>query len=99
MTSSNDVVKNIETGLVERTFKAHTGLVRSFVVANDSLITSGYDDMIILWDLFSGSILKRIWLGSTSTLVEHITFKNDQVFTCGLDRKLSHVDFILCSQI
>lgn len=95
LTSSNDIVqKDIQTGAIQRTFRAHTKPLYSFLVTNDSrMITSGFDDMIIIWDLKTGSILKRIWLGSSDALVRSISFQNGQVFTTGFD---SIICLIIC---
>jgi WD40 repeat protein len=53
LTSSNDIVqKDIQTGDIQRTFRAHKKTIYSFLVTNDSMmITSAYDDMIMVWDL------------------------------------------------
>jgi WD40 repeat protein len=96
LTVSNDVVqKDIQTGASQRTFRAHKSLVYSFVITNDSkIISSGYDDMIIVWDLETGSILKRIWLRSSGTLVDSVCFQDNKVFAGGLDSKVRQVDLI-----
>jgi WD40 repeat protein len=94
LTSSNDIIqKNIGTGLQQRVFRAHTNQILSFVLTNDSrMITAGWDDMIIVWDLESGSIMKRIWLGSSDTNVQSVSFWNEQVLTGGDDGKIRRVD-------
>jgi len=52
LTSSNDIVqKDIQTGDIQRTFRAHKKTIYSFLVTNNSMITSAYDDMIMVWDL------------------------------------------------
>jgi WD40 repeat protein len=96
VTVSNDVVeKHIETGLLLRTFRAHDQTVYSFVVTNDSkMITSGYDDMIIVWDLVTGSILKRIWLRVLDTRINSLQAQNDLVIAGGLDNKVRQVDLV-----
>lgn len=98
-TSTNDIVqKDIETGAIQRTFRAHKSLIQSFLIINDSrMITSGWDDMIIFWDLESGSVMKRIWLKASQTLVYSISFQNNQVFTGGLDKKVRQVDLVLAN--
>ncbi|KAI3656986.1 hypothetical protein MP638_004260, partial [Amoeboaphelidium occidentale] len=94
LTSSNDIVqKDIQTGAIQRTFRAHQKAIISFLVTNDSrMITSGYDDMIILWDLESGSILKRIWLRSSNTLIQSMYYQDDQIFTTGYDSTVRQID-------
>jgi WD40 repeat protein len=96
VTASNDVVqKDIETGIIQRTFRAHDRTVYSFVVTNDSrMITSGYDDMIVVWDLVTGSVLKRIWLRVSDTRIESLAVKNDIVMAGGLDNKVRQVDLV-----
>ncbi|KAI3655386.1 hypothetical protein MP638_007509, partial [Amoeboaphelidium occidentale] len=65
------------------------------MVTNDSrMITSAFDDMIIVWNLETGSILKRIWLRSTETLVRSLYLRDDQVFTGGWDIKARQVDLL-----
>ncbi|KAI3655673.1 hypothetical protein MP638_007017, partial [Amoeboaphelidium occidentale] len=96
LTASNDIVqKDIQTGAIQRTFRAHQSLVYSFVVTNDSrMISSGYDDMIIVWDLDTGSILKRIWLRASDTLITSLQVQNDLVIACGLDGKTRQIDLV-----
>ncbi|KAI3655326.1 hypothetical protein MP638_004190, partial [Amoeboaphelidium occidentale] len=94
LTSSNDIVqKDIQTGDIQRTFRAHKKPIVSFVVTNDSrMISSAYDDMIIFWDLETGSILKRIWLRSSGTLIRHMYYQSELVFAGGLDSKVRQID-------
>lgn len=94
LTSSNDIVqKDIETGVVQRTFRAHTNQVWSFVLMNDSrMISSGWDDMVYLWDLETGSIQKKIWLGSSNTQVQGVSYQGSQAFVGGLDRKVRFIN-------
>jgi WD40 repeat protein len=94
LTTSSDIVqKDIHTGAIQRTFRAHKKPIFSFAVTEDSrMISSAYDDIIIVWDLLTGSIIKRIWLRSSDTLVRSIYFQDAQVFTGGLDKKVRQVD-------
>jgi WD40 repeat protein len=94
--SSNDIVqKDIETGRFQRKFLAHTGQIHSFQVFNDSrMITSGWDDMIIVWDLVSGSILRRIGLETSGTLPLSIQLASDALFVCGQDGRVRIVNMI-----
>jgi WD40 repeat protein len=96
LTSSNDIVqKDIQTGAIQRTFRAHKKPIVSFVVSNNSrMISSAYDDMIIVWNLETGSVLKRVWLRSSETFVRVLYFIDDQVFAGGLDEKLRQVEII-----
>ncbi|KAI3656263.1 hypothetical protein MP638_001588, partial [Amoeboaphelidium occidentale] len=96
LTASNDIVqKDIQTGAIQRTFRAHKSLVYSFVVTDDSrMISSGNDDMIIVWDLDTGSILKRIWLRASDTLITSLQVQNDLVIACGLDGKTRQIDLV-----
>lgn len=96
LTSTNDVIqKDIETGATQRTFRSHMNLVYFFMVTSDSrLITSGFDGMIIVWDLENGSVLKRIWLGSSNTLIHSFVLVNDIIYTCGPEKKIRQVDLI-----
>lgn len=94
LTSSSDIIqKDIETGAIQRTFRAHTNQIISMLVTKDSrMITSGYDDMIIVWNLDSGSIIRRISLESSKTQIRSITFLDDQLFTGGYDLIVRQVD-------
>lgn len=96
ISSSNDIVQRTIWGsYVQRTFRGHQSLVTSFVITNDSRMISGsYDDMIVVWSLERGSILRRIWLRSQGTQVGHVFFQNEQVFTGGNDNKLRHIDLV-----
>lgn len=96
LTASNDIVqKNVQTGAIQRTFRAHQKAIFSLVVTTDSrMISAANDDMIILWDLETGSMLKRIWLRSSDTLIKSLYLQDDQVFVGGLDSKLRQVDLV-----
>lgn len=96
LTAVNDVIqKDIETGAIQRTFRGHTSAINSFVTTSDSrIITCGLDDMIMVWNLKSGSLVKKIWLGSSDTLVKSIDIKNDQVVSGGNDGKLRSIDLV-----
>jgi WD40 repeat protein len=93
---SNDIVqKDIQNGAIQRTFRAHQNTIYSFIVTKDSrMITSAYDDMIIIWNLETGSILKRIWLKSSENLIRSIYYQDDQVFTSGLDNRVRQIDLL-----
>jgi WD40 repeat protein len=94
ITASTDIIqKDIVTGATQRTFKAHTNKITSFIVIEDNrMITAGYDDMLIVWDLDTASIIKRIWLGASGTLIERIALQGKQVYVGGLDEKVRYVD-------
>jgi WD40 repeat protein len=96
LTSTNDIVqKSIEGGSIERTLRAHSNQIWSLVVTDDNrLISVAYDDMIIVWSLDSGSILKRIWLGSPNTLVQSLSIQNDVVFAGGNDGMVRQLDLL-----
>lgn len=85
--------KDIETGAMERTFKAHTKSITTFLVTNDQrMITAGRDDMIVLWNLATGSLIKRIPLGSKDTAIARVEYQDDQLYTCGQDGITRNVD-------
>jgi WD40 repeat protein len=94
LTSSNDIVqKDIQNGAIQRTSRAHKNTIYSFIVTKDSrMISSAYDDIIIVWSLETGSILKRIWLKSSDTLIKSMSFRDEQVFTSGLDMQVRQID-------
>jgi hypothetical protein len=58
------------------------------------MITSSYDDSVIIWDLVSGSVRKRIPLKSSNTLIYRMYYMDEQVFTGGLDGKLRQIDLV-----
>lgn len=94
ITSLNDVVqKDIETGIIQRTFRAHSSQVSSLLVTNDSrMITAGRDDKVIIWDLVTGSILKRINLGSTNSLAADMALQDYQLRIASRDATLRRID-------
>jgi WD40 repeat protein len=96
ITSSNDIVqKDIETGNIQRKFLAHSGQIHSFkVIDGSTMITSAWDDMIIVWDLVTGSIVRRIWLEGTRTFPKSIQLVRDSLFECGLDGRVRIVSMI-----
>lgn len=95
-TSTNDVVqKDIETGNVQRRFIAHSGQIRSFIVVNGSrMITSAWDDMIIVWDLRTGSVLRRIPLEASNTYPKSIQFVKNNLYVFGQDSRLRIVNML-----
>ncbi|KAI3655965.1 hypothetical protein MP638_003455 [Amoeboaphelidium occidentale] len=96
LTSSNDIVeKDIETGVIKRTFRAHTSIIKSFLVTNGStMITSGWDDMIIVWDLETGSAVHRIWLRESNILVASIAIQDENLFAGGQDGSIRCIDLL-----
>ncbi|KAI3657145.1 hypothetical protein MP638_002337 [Amoeboaphelidium occidentale] len=96
ITSLNDVVqKDIETGAIQRTFRAHSNGISSLLITNDSrMITAGLDDKVIIWDLVTGSVLKRISLGLTNTLVVAIYLQDNQLRVGSRDATLRRIDLI-----
>jgi WD40 repeat protein len=96
ITCSNDVVqKDIETGRFQRKLIAHAGLVQSILVVNYStMITSGWDDMVIVWDLISGSIMKRIWLEAPKTFPTTMALWNNDLIVCGHDGKVRFLNIL-----
>lgn len=94
LTSSADIVqKNIETGLIERAFRAHTNQVFSIIVNNDSqMVTAGSDSYVILWDLESGSIKRRIRLGPGDVRVTYMCVFNSHAFVGSMDSKVRHIN-------
>ncbi|KAI3656600.1 hypothetical protein MP638_003027 [Amoeboaphelidium occidentale] len=97
VTVSNDIIlKDILTGSIQRTFRAHDKTIYDFVLTNDSrLISAGFDDTIIVWDLITGSILKRIWLRTLDTRISSIAVQNDIAFAVGLDNMVRQVDLVI----
>jgi WD40 repeat protein len=58
------------------------------------MITSGWDDMIIVWDLVSGSIIRRVWLGTSNTFPTSINAAGNGLFVGGLDGKARIINLI-----
>jgi WD40 repeat protein len=58
------------------------------------MITSASDDMIIVWDLVSGSILRRIGLETSGTFPLSIQLASDALFVCGQDGIVRIVNMI-----
>jgi WD40 repeat protein len=58
------------------------------------MISAGWDDKVILWDLVTGSVLRRIWLGASNTVVTSVSLQNSWLFTGGEDRKVRQIDMI-----
>jgi WD40 repeat protein len=94
--NSNDVVqRDAETGDVQRTFRAHQNSIVSFIITEDSrMITSAYDDLIIIWNLHTGSILKRIFVGVSNTQIQSISYQNGKIIMGGADRKVRQLDLV-----
>lgn len=95
-TSGNDIVqKNIETGAVERTLRGHTSRTSHFILTNGStLISAGWDDLIIVWDLETGSIMKRIRLSAIDALIVEMSYLNNYIFTGGEDKMVRQIDLV-----
>lgn len=96
ITAANDIVqKDIETGSVQRKFIAHSGQIQKILVVNGStMITAAWDDMIIVWDLISGSIVRRISLEGSSTYPSGIQLMSERLLVCGKDGKVRIVNML-----
>ncbi|KAI3658261.1 hypothetical protein MP638_006116, partial [Amoeboaphelidium occidentale] len=101
LTLSADIVqKNIETGLVERTFRAHTNKIISVIVVNGSLmVTAGSDSYVILWDLESGSIIRRIRLGPGDVRVTCMSLFSTHAVVGSMDSKVRQVNLATGSTV
>ncbi|KAI3659778.1 hypothetical protein MP638_000907, partial [Amoeboaphelidium occidentale] len=94
LTVYSDIVqKDIETGAIQRTFRAHMKTILTFAVTKDSrMVSSSEDDMIIFWNLETGSIMKRIWLRVSEASLLRLYVQDDQLFASGLDEKVRQID-------
>lgn len=61
---------------------------------DSTMIFAGYDDLIIVWDLVTGSVLKRIKLSASNTQIYSISCKDHFLWAGGLDYMLRQVDLI-----
>jgi WD40 repeat protein len=95
-TSTSDIVqKDIDSGAFQRTFRAHTGRVMDLIVTNSStMFSAGIDDMIVMWDLETGAIIKRFRMGASGTLVQSISLQGDHIFAGGIDFKFRQVNLV-----
>ncbi|MEM7299011.1 MAG: WD40 repeat domain-containing protein, partial [Bacteroidota bacterium] len=75
----------IETGRFVKEFVGHTDVVTSIEVADNQILTSGWDGQIIEWDLYSGLIRTRI---KTEDPVFSTKWNNNQIISAGADRNL-----------
>jgi WD40 repeat protein len=62
------------------------------VVEETQLITAGWDDMIVVWDLNSGAVLRRIRLGFTETFIKSISYENGQIYAGGVDQFVRRIN-------
>jgi WD40 repeat protein len=93
LTSSNDIVeKDIETGETKRTFRSHTSQVSSVIIVNEYIMVSaGFDDMLVGWDLQTGSVIRRIRLGVTNTLIKNMAYYDGSLFVCGNEKAVRRI--------
>lgn len=96
ISNSNDVVqRDLDTGEIQRTFRAHQSFIMSFLVTGDSrLITSSYDDMIIVWDFDNGSIIQRISIRASGAQIQRIVYKDETIFVGSYDMKVRQIDLV-----
>jgi WD40 repeat protein len=50
--------------------------------------------MIIVWDLATGSIMRRIWLEAFNTYPSSIKLESNSLFVCGLDGRVRIVNMM-----
>jgi WD40 repeat protein len=96
ISNSNDVIqKDVETGALQRTFRAHQNVIYSFVVTEDSrMIASAFDDMISVWSLETGSMLRKFWARSNEVQIQSVIYSNDKVVFGGGDRRIRQMDLV-----
>ncbi|KAI3655631.1 hypothetical protein MP638_001174 [Amoeboaphelidium occidentale] len=94
-TSTAVIQKDIETGSFLGKFIVHSGRVEVIMVTDNSrMITLGWDDMIVVWDLKTGSTLRRIWPEASNTFPQGAQLVSNSLFACGLDRRARIVNMI-----
>ncbi|KAI3662256.1 hypothetical protein MP638_001453 [Amoeboaphelidium occidentale] len=93
LTSSNDIVeKDILTGETKRTFRSHTSQVSSVIIVNGYIMVSaGFDDMLVGWDLKTGSVIRRIRLGVTNTLIKNMAYYDGSLYVCGNEKAVRRI--------
>jgi WD40 repeat protein len=94
--TENDVIqRDLVTGAVQRTFRAHTNIVSAFVVVDGSIMyTIGLDLLLAIWDLASGSIIKRVFLGPEATVPLCLEVFNNKAYIGTQTNKIIMVDLI-----
>ncbi|MEO9869143.1 caspase family protein [Ekhidna sp.] len=76
----------IETKRFVKEFVGHTENVTSIKIYDDEILSASWDGTVILWDLYSGLIKKRIY-AEKSVFAAH-KIKNE-IFAGGADREIS----------
>jgi WD40 repeat protein len=90
---SDIIQRDIKTGAIQRTLRGHTDYIFKFLVTSDSrMITTGYDDYVIVWDLLSATVIRRIKLTPSGSKVTAIALKDDQIIIGGYDSRLRQID-------
>lgn len=92
----NDIIeKDIETGEVRRIFRGHTSTVTAFTIFKQNfMVTAGLDLQLILWDLVSGSIIKRVALGADGASVQAVAAVGDTAFVGTFFARILKIDLI-----
>ncbi|KAI3656186.1 hypothetical protein MP638_002323 [Amoeboaphelidium occidentale] len=95
-TSGSDIVqKNAETGKIEGTMRGHSQQIQDLAMYGDStLVSAGWDALIILWDLETGAIMKSIKLEASGTQINSISYQDGFLWTSGVDYKIRQVDLV-----
>lgn len=75
----------IQTKRFVKEFIGHTDVVTSIQVAGDEILSTSWDGSIIIWDLYSGLIKRRMF---DEKPVFGGEFYNDQLITVGANRQL-----------
>lgn len=75
----------IETMQFVKEYVGHTNVVTSIQQTRDEIVTSGWDGQVVVWDLYSGLIKKRLKTGKA--VFSAVGF-NDLILFAGADRAI-----------
>lgn len=94
VTAGNDIKQiDVDTASVLRTFRGHSKQVVSFrLLYGSRMITSSWDDDIIVWDLETGSILRRMNIGYPGMSINSIDVHANEVIAAGASGLIRSLD-------
>jgi WD40 repeat protein len=94
-TTGIDIVqRDTDTGLIRRTLRAHSQAVQTMVLVDrQTLVSVAWDDLLVVWDLPTGSIIRRINLTPRNLYPQKLSFTDSRIIVGNAGNSLTIANY------